>query len=123
MDPPEGGRGRLRPELRPGGGRRAVPPGFRRPVARRRRRKVEASRIRTNSQRGRGRSQTAAESRSQAMSYLELKDFCKYYGEGEAEFHALCNVDLSVDEGALVAVMGPSGSGKTTLLTIAGSLE
>jgi len=57
------------------------------------------------------------------MSFLELKDVCRSYGEGEAEVHALRNVDLSVDEGALVAVMGPSGSGKTTLLTIAGSLE
>ena len=37
--------------------------------------------------------------------------------------HALRDVDLSVEPGALVAVMGPSGSGKTTLLTIAGSLE
>ena len=37
--------------------------------------------------------------------------------------HALDDIDLSVDEGHLVAVMGPSGSGKSTLLTIAGSLE
>jgi putative ABC transport system ATP-binding protein len=45
------------------------------------------------------------------------------YGEGANEVHALRSVDLSVDAGALVAVMGPSGSGKSTLLTIAGSLE
>jgi len=37
--------------------------------------------------------------------------------------HALDRVTLSVDEGAMIAVMGPSGSGKSTLLTIAGSLE
>ena len=47
----------------------------------------------------------------------------KTYGAGAAEVHALRDVDLSVDAGAMVAVMGPSGSGKSTLLTIAGSLE
>jgi putative ABC transport system ATP-binding protein len=57
------------------------------------------------------------------MSLLELHDISKSYGEGEAEVHALDDVDLSVDGGHLVAVMGPSGSGKSTLLTIAGSLE
>ncbi|HUI49075.1 MAG TPA: ATP-binding cassette domain-containing protein, partial [Acidimicrobiia bacterium] len=57
------------------------------------------------------------------MTALELRDVSKVYGEGANEVHALCGVDLSVDAGALVAVMGPSGSGKSTLLTIAGSLE
>jgi putative ABC transport system ATP-binding protein len=57
------------------------------------------------------------------MSVLELRSVSKVYGEGPAQVQALRDVDLSVDAGALVAVMGPSGSGKSTLLTIAGSLE
>ena len=57
------------------------------------------------------------------MSMLELRQVSKVYGQGAAEVHALDRVTLSVDEGAMVAVMGPSGSGKSTLLTIAGSLE
>jgi putative ABC transport system ATP-binding protein len=57
------------------------------------------------------------------MTVLELECVSKVYGEGAAEVRALVDVDLSVEPGALVAVMGPSGSGKSTLLTIAGSLE
>jgi putative ABC transport system ATP-binding protein len=57
------------------------------------------------------------------MSFLELRRISKVYGEGHTEVQALHDVDLSVEAGALVAVMGASGSGKSTLLTIAGSLE
>jgi putative ABC transport system ATP-binding protein len=57
------------------------------------------------------------------MNMLELRRVSKVYGQGAAEVHALDRVTLSVDEGAMVAVMGPSGSGKSTLLAIAGSLE
>jgi len=57
------------------------------------------------------------------MSVLELRGVSKTYGAGPAAVQALSGVDLSVDAGAMVAVMGPSGSGKSTLLTIAGSLE
>jgi putative ABC transport system ATP-binding protein len=57
------------------------------------------------------------------MSMLELRQVSKSYGQGSAEVHALCEVSLTADEGAMVAVMGPSGSGKSTLLTIAGTLE
>jgi putative ABC transport system ATP-binding protein len=57
------------------------------------------------------------------MSMLELRQVSKVYGQGATEVHALTGVSLSVDPGAMVAVMGSSGSGKSTLLTIAGSLE
>jgi putative ABC transport system ATP-binding protein len=57
------------------------------------------------------------------VSYLELRDVSKTYGEGATEVHALEHIDLGVDAGSLVAVMGASGSGKSTLLTISGSLE
>jgi putative ABC transport system ATP-binding protein len=57
------------------------------------------------------------------MNMLELRRVSKIYGRGPTEVQALRDVDLSVDAGAMVAVMGPSGSGKSTLLTIAGSLE
>src|ERR1700742_1386310 len=65
----------------------------------------------------------AAQGGSPRMSYLELRNISKVYGEGATEVHALQHVDLSVEAGSLVAVMGSSGSGKSTLLTIAGSLE
>jgi putative ABC transport system ATP-binding protein len=57
------------------------------------------------------------------MSVLEMRRVSRVYGEGAAEVRALQDIDLTVEAGAMVAVMGPSGSGKSSLLTIAGSLE
>jgi putative ABC transport system ATP-binding protein len=47
----------------------------------------------------------------------------KVYRTGEIEVEALVDLDLTVREGEMVAVMGPSGSGKTTLLNCLSGLD
>jgi ABC-type lipoprotein export system ATPase subunit len=44
------------------------------------------------------------------------------YGQGESRVNALVEVDLTLEDGASVAIAGPSGSGKTTLLHVLGGL-
>ncbi|MCG7299560.1 amino acid ABC transporter ATP-binding protein [Brevibacterium sp. ACRRH] len=50
---------------------------------------------------------------------VELAGVEKYYGD----FHALKNVNLTVDRGEVVVVIGPSGSGKSTLCRTINRLE
>jgi len=54
---------------------------------------------------------------------IELKDVCKYFGEGEARVKAVCDVNLNIKKSEIIAIMGPSGSGKSTLLYILGCLD
>lgn len=55
------------------------------------------------------------------MSFLELKNVCKSYGEGKSCTQILSDINLSVEEFEFVAIVGFSGSGKSTLIsTIAG---
>lgn len=49
---------------------------------------------------------------------LRLKDINKTFGE----LTVLRDISLSIDEGALTAIVGPSGAGKTTLLQVMGTL-
>lgn len=51
------------------------------------------------------------------MASVEIHDVQKHYGG----FHALKDINLSIEEGEFVVMVGPSGCGKSTLLkTIAG---
>ncbi|MDD6036610.1 MAG: ABC transporter ATP-binding protein [Lachnospiraceae bacterium] len=52
---------------------------------------------------------------------LEVKNLCKTYIVNKRQNNVLKNVNFTVSEGEMVAVMGPSGSGKSTLLyTVSG---
>ncbi len=52
---------------------------------------------------------------------IDVKDLCKTYVVNKKQNNVLKNVNFSVREGEMVAVMGPSGSGKSTLLyTVSG---
>ena len=50
------------------------------------------------------------------MNILEVKDLCKTYIVNKRQNNVLRNVNFTVSEGEMVAIMGPSGSGKSTLL-------
>ena len=54
---------------------------------------------------------------------IDAKGVTKRYDAGGHKVEALCNIDLVVRRGEVVAVMGPSGSGKTTLLNCLSGLD
>ena len=56
------------------------------------------------------------------MDMITVQNLKKYFGEGPRQVKAVDGIDLSMEKGALTAVIGASGSGKTTLLNLIGGL-
>lgn len=53
------------------------------------------------------------------MSMIEFHDVQKYYGK----FHALKDINLTIDAGETVVLIGPSGSGKSSLIRTINGLD
>ena len=58
-----------------------------------------------------------------AHAVFRLRRVSKVYRMGDAEIHALREVDLDLFPGEFVVLLGASGSGKSTLLNILGGLD
>lgn len=54
---------------------------------------------------------------------IQLNSVSKVYQMGTVEVAALQDVDLSITNNEMVAIMGPSGSGKSTLMNVIGCLD
>ena len=54
---------------------------------------------------------------------IQCENLVKIYKTRETEVVALQGLDLTVDDGELMAIIGNSGSGKSTLLNMIGGLD
>jgi lipoprotein-releasing system ATP-binding protein len=57
------------------------------------------------------------------MAFVTARRLNKSYVVGGSRLHILRDLDLTVEEGEMVAVMGASGAGKSTLLHVLGGLD
>lgn len=54
---------------------------------------------------------------------IKLSNVAKTYQNGGIEVPVLHDINITIEEGELLAIMGPSGSGKSTLMNILGFLD
>lgn len=57
------------------------------------------------------------------MALIELRDIWKIYDLGEVKVEALCEANITIEQGEYVALVGASGSGKSTLMNTLGCLD
>lgn len=56
------------------------------------------------------------------MSYIQVNDVVKEFGEEDARVTAVSGITTAVGQGEFMAIMGESGAGKSTLLSMMGGL-
>lgn len=54
---------------------------------------------------------------------IEFQNVSRKYSQGEHEFYALKDANLTINEGEMVVILGPSGAGKSTLLNLLGGMD
>lgn len=57
------------------------------------------------------------------MKIVEFVNVSRVYKNGNQEFKALDDVNLTLDDGKLIVILGPSGAGKSTLLNLLGGID
>lgn len=57
------------------------------------------------------------------MAFLEARSLSKTYRNAEVPVPVLCDLELTVERGEMLAIVGPSGIGKSTLLHLLGGLD
>ncbi len=59
---------------------------------------------------------------SENNTVIRTEGVTKVYTMGKTEVHALRGIDLTIEQGEMMAIIGASGSGKSTLMNIIGCL-
>ena len=57
------------------------------------------------------------------MSYIQIQDAVKEFGEGESKVTAVRGIDLAIAQEEFLSIMGESGAGKSTLLSLIAGFE
>lgn len=57
------------------------------------------------------------------MTFIECENLVKIHKVADLEVVALQGLDLTVEQGDMIALIGPSGSGKSTLMNVLGGLD